>query len=188
MKSLPSLACFVTGIAMIAIVVPVAPVRYVLAQSGTHEDHYCNVTQEAHEYPVNIFCDSDVGHCNSTTKIHYYELGECVESTTGDTSCYDWSQLSYRIVPVNEKTGWKTPAELGLTGVAAAVCYYIGMVPMYIKGVSVPGVVVAVTCGLVTYYITDLNACAFITCTVDYTGPGDHGPYKTACSSYNTGF
>jgi len=176
-----SLACFVTGIALIAIVVPVAPMRHVLAQSGTLRQHECIWTQKAHTSPDSIYCDENVGHCNSTTLRHYYDLRSCVETPGGSNSCDYWEQIAYRTVPVIEKTGWKTPAQLGLTGITAAVCYYVGMVPVYIKGVSVPGVVIAVTCGLVTYYITDINACVFITCTVDYTGPGIHGPSKTDC-------
>jgi len=55
-----SLAYVLTGIALIAFVVPVAPVQYVLAQSGTFSNHYCNVTQEAHVYPAHIYCDKMV--------------------------------------------------------------------------------------------------------------------------------
>jgi len=164
-----SFACFVTGIAMIAVVVPVGPVKYVLAQSTTVKYHRCEIAPaNPTQYPPTVFCDTAYGHCNTTQKSYFYDCGECVYDVECP-SCYLWSSYKSQHYPVDEVDNGLWSVRLGLALGAGVLCFIGGAAVTTLVG----GLVAAVVCAGVTHAIDPINACDFLSCKVKPTSiPG----------------
>jgi uncharacterized membrane protein len=193
MKSLPSLACFVTGIAMIAVVVPVARIEYVLAQTVTTKDkHYCKSTDpHTPETPVDVFCDHSTGSCNEKTKYFHQPVNECLYNGAEDTSCYSWmGPAEYRKFPIIFVDQGLGALQLALdvgggivlcsinSAMSGGVALAIGFTPL---GAGIVGLVTSVLCGLEVYAANlMINSCDFGYCKVDWTNE-TVGPNRTHC-------
>lgn len=167
-----SFACVVMGMAMIAVVVPV---ESLLAAPGTYEHSRCEQTQnDPSEYPPTLFCDYDSESCNSSTKVYYNNVGECVDGGAECfTSCTEWTGVSYQSYTVKTKPTLGLPAsQFGLALAGGALCFYA------------VGFVGALICAGGVYFVGAglINRCDFIPCTVDWTISPTPGPIRGRCN------
>ena len=171
-NSMKSFACFVTGIALIALVVPI---QYALAQ-GTIPKLYCKHTApNTPQTPATVFCDHSKGDCNEKNLYIHVAINECLWSGAEYAGCVYWMGPSYMKAPIvfNDQGIWAY--NLGLTLGAAVVCYIY-------CGTGVTGLVTAVLCAGTVYALTEgVNACEFgATCPVDWTATSP-GPDVLRC-------
>ena len=175
--NLKSLACFIMGIALIAIVVPITPFQCALAQTVTKANHYCKVTApHVTETPVDVLCDYSKGDCNEKSKLFIQDTHECLSSGVEAGTCHEWmGPTKWRRFPIDRIDGGKFATELGLSAAAGALCF-IGSLKLTPLGASV----VSVVCAGVAYAVIDLNPCIFANCKVDWTKE-TLGPNRTHC-------
>jgi len=171
-----SLACFVTGIALIATVMPV---QLVLSQSGTLSDYYCKRTPVPPVPEDPTVCDRSVGDCETYMYI-FDDIQECIDCGYHESGCkcHYWQgprYQKYRITFVDEG---KFATELGLSMDIAALCF-IGTVE-YTGPVAY---VISVACGAASYVIVKLNRCDFGRCEFSYyMNPSISGPDHQRCN------
>ena len=206
---LKSFACFVTGIALIAIVVLVAPIQYAMAQTATTKHQfYCDTTDpHVPEFPDVVFCDQNKADCNENTKIYFQSVQKCVNGGAEClNSCTEWmGPATYRTFPIVFKTTsqWKRVGKVAGGGAVAIVCYVgdakfldSSNVPKWIKklkilkNVNVTGLVLAVVCSQVGDAATEaaidaiFNACDFGDCKVDWTKETVGPDRKHCCGNF----
>ena len=176
-----SLACFVTGIALIALVVPSAHIQYVMAQSGTKAKHWCEKIPVSNPVmPVNVFCDRNKNDCNERYRRFYEDIQRCVGRGDELTSnCNYWQGASYQQYTIKNNGVSTYHAEIVRVSAAGVVgCTLWGTVAtLYTGGNIFAGIAVSIVCGgVVTHHSLTLNICDFGTCSVDYTIPSVSGP------------
>jgi len=184
-----SLACFVMGIAMIAFVLPGAPMRHVLAQNPggtTLAQHLCANVWTPTPTQGSLDCIRATQQCENYRRYYALSVGSCVPNPAESISCYEWMEPWYVEYPIVYEASYLTPYQIGLilASVAGAICsgidYVYSIIPKNFKVIkvakntNVPGIVVTIVCAGVTYTVTDmtLNACDFGFCKVDWSaGP-----------------
>ena len=195
-NTMKSFACFVMGIALTAIVVPVAPIRYAMAQEKSLKArHWCDEEKLTVEFiPEIIYCDESRGDCNSYWQRRYFAEGKCVHGGTDClTDCYEWKGREYLELPakfVPHGNGiYLTYVQLGQAGAGGLVCFLPGAVIGSILagglvGTYGGGAIASVVCadGYEYFLNTPLPLCSFGECKRDFTKPrGVPGDPITRC-------
>ena len=187
-----SFACLIVGIALIALVVPVAPLQYALAQNPggtTKAQHICGSTQTPQVTVGSTVCDrtNASGHCETHMRYYVASTGTCVSNPAESISCYEWQEPWFVKYPIKYNAGYYTAAQWGLGALGNTICYATGLGIGAVTGVTPTGVIVglifAITCGAgVTYTVSNLDPCAWGSCSVNWSAGPTAGPYVKRCS------